>query len=128
MLHGLTERLLRGLQLDCALPTAPLATEPDLETRRELYLFCKEVLHNVARHARATKVRFHLSPTADGLRITIADDGVGFDPNVARSGQGLGNLRERAAALGAALLLDSKPGGGTTVRLDVPRTHRWRTA
>ena len=125
VLHGLTERLLRGVTLDCALPSAPLPAQPDLETRRELYLFCKEVLHNISRHARATAVRFHLAPTARGLRIEISDDGIGFDPGRASSGQGLGNLRERAVALGAALRLDSQPGAGTTVQLDVPKTARW---
>jgi signal transduction histidine kinase len=127
VLRGLTERLLRGLTLDCALPTAPLPAEPDLETRRELYLFCKEVLHNISRHARASAVRFHLSPHASGLRIEIADDGVGFDPSRSTGGQGLGNLRERAIALGASLLLDSRPGVGTTIQLDVPADSRWQT-
>jgi len=127
VLHGLTERLLRGVKLDCALPSTPLAAEPDPETRRELYLFCKEVLHNISRHARASAVRFHLASTAHGLRIEIRDDGVGFDPSRASSGQGLGNLRERAVALGAALLLDSQPGAGTAIQLDVPQTSRWRT-
>jgi signal transduction histidine kinase len=125
VLHGLTERMLRGLRLDCALPSGPLPAEPDLETRRELYLFCKEVLHNIARHARATRVRFHLSPTDSGLRIVIADDGAGFDTSRTSSGQGLGNLRERAETLGAVLKVESSPGHGTTVQLDVPRTPRW---
>jgi len=125
VLHGLTERLLRGVKLECALPSAPLTAQPDLETRRELYLFCKEVLHNISRHAHATAVRFSLAPTDHGLRIEITDDGIGFDPGRASSGQGLGNLRERAVGLGAALRLDSQPGAGTTVQLDVPKTARW---
>lgn len=126
VLHRLTERLLRGVQLDCLLPAAPLTTEPDIETRRELYLFCKEVLHNISRHAQATQVRFHLIPTTGGLRVEIKDNGVGFDPAQTSGGHGLGNLRERAATMRAKLYLSSKPGEGTVVRLDVPRGHRWR--
>lgn len=126
VLQRLTERLLRGVQLDCLLPAAPLAVEPDIETRRELYLFCKEVLHNIARHARATRVRFHLAPTPQGLRVEIRDNGAGFDPGQASAGHGLGNLRERAAAMHARLQLFSQPGEGTVVHLDVPRGHRWR--
>ncbi len=126
VLHGLTERLLRGHTLDCALPAAPLTREPDIETRRELYLFCKEVLHNIARHAQATRVRFHITPAGDGLRVEISDDGIGFDPQHASAGNGLGNLRERAHAMGAGFTLESRPGHGTTIQLDVPRSHRWQ--
>jgi signal transduction histidine kinase len=120
VLQGLTERLLRGHTLDCALPAAPLVREPDLETRRELYLFCKEVLHNIVRHAHATRVRFHLLPTADGLRLEISDDGAGFDPQQASAGHGLGKTMR------AAMNLQSQPGHGTTIRLDVPKTPRWQ--
>lgn len=127
VLHGLTERLLRGHTLDCALPAAPLTREPDIETRRELYLFCKEVLHNIARHARATRVRFHVTPTDAGLRVEITDDGVGFDLKQASAGHGLSNLQERAHAMSATMNLQSQPGQGTTIQLDVPRSHRWHS-
>lgn len=126
VLHNLTERLLRGVQLDCLLPAAPLALEPDIETRRELYLFCKEVLHNIARHAHATQARFHLAPTHEGLRVEITDNGTGFDPEHASSGHGLSNLRERATAMRAKLRLSSQLGEGTVVELDVPRGPRWQ--
>jgi signal transduction histidine kinase len=126
VLRNLTERLLRGHKLDCQLPDAPLAFEPDLETRRELYLFCKEVLHNISRHAQASAVRFHLLPTAEGLHVQIADDGIGFDTNRSFSGHGLSNLRERAASMNAQLHLHSQPSEGTVVQLHLSRTHRWR--
>ncbi|MBL9115004.1 MAG: hypothetical protein JNJ83_08345 [Verrucomicrobiaceae bacterium] len=124
VLHRLTERLLRGVTLDCALPAAPLALEPDIETRRELYLLCKEVLHNIAKHAQATQVRFHLTPTATGLRIEIRDNGIGFDLKAPSSGHGLSNLRERATMMRATLNIESQPG--TTITLDVPSSPRWR--
>lgn len=129
ILSSLTERLLRGVELDCALPAAPLTRQPDLETRREIYLFCKEVLHNIARHASATRVRFHLHPAAEGLNLEITDNGTGFDPDRPAAGHGLGNLRARAQAMKAALYIESRtaptPGHGTTVRLFIPRTSRW---
>lgn len=125
VMTGLAERLMRGMELECRVPASPLVWEPNLETRRELYLFCKEVLHNAARHGRPSHVRFHLSPTPSGLRIEITDDGCGFDPQGVRSGHGLGNLRERAAMMRAAMTLDSSPGQGTRVVLEVPRGRRW---
>ncbi|MBK8036853.1 MAG: hypothetical protein IPK22_06895 [Verrucomicrobiaceae bacterium] len=127
VLHGLTERLLRGHVLDCALPSAPLTREPDIETRRELYLFCKEVLHNIGRHAKATHVRFQLRPTAAGLRVEISDDGIGFDDQAGSAGHGLSNMQERAHAMKATLHMKTQPGQGTTIQLDVPQTARWQS-
>lgn len=125
VMSGLAERLMRGATLECRLPAAPLIWEPHLETRRELYLFCKEVLYNAARHAQPSRVEFHLTPLPDGLRIMISDNGKGFDPQHVISGHGLGNLRERAGMLRASMSLTSVPGKGTRVCLDVPRTRRW---
>ncbi len=127
VLRHLSGRVLRGLETDCALPAQPLVWEPNLETRRELYLFCKEALHNAVRHGRPRQVKFELSPTSGGgLRVRIQDDGVGFDPGKTISGHGLTNLRERAATMKAEMRLDSAPGCGTTVNLDIPRGRRWK--
>lgn len=126
VLQSLTERLLRGVKLDCALPALPMTRVPDLETQREIYLFCKEVLHNVSRHSRATCARFHLIPTPDGLRIEITDNGHGFDTTLPTAGHGLGNLRERAAMMKARMHLFSKPAKGTIIHLIIPRTPRWQ--
>lgn len=127
VLGDLAGRLLRGIDQDLALPATPLVWQPNLETRREVYLFCKEVLHNAVRHGKPTRVRFILRPTADGgLRVEIADNGAGFDPEATYEGHGLSNLRERAAAMRAEMTLDSSPGAGTTVTLDIPRGRRWR--
>ena len=127
VLKALAERLLRGLKSECALPSVPLVWEPNLETRRELYLFCKEVLHNAVRHGSPSRVRFALHPTnAGGLRVEIEDDGKGFDTNNVPEGHGLANLRERAATMRADMQLDSRPGRGTTITLDIPRARSWR--
>ena len=126
VMAGLAERLMRGVELKCQLPTVPLTWEPNLETRREIYLFCKEVLHNAARHGGPSRVTFDLGPTQDGLRVEITDDGCGFDTERVRSGHGLGNLRERAAMMYARLDYKSAPGEGTRVVLEVPRGRRWK--
>ena len=125
VMTSLAERLMRGVELECRLPTAPLTWEPNIETRRELYLFCKEVLHNAAKHGDPGHLKFHLSPVSGGLRIEIADDGCGFVKESVRSGHGLGNLRERAAMMRAEMTLTTAPGAGTTVILDVPKGRRW---
>lgn len=128
VMKNLAERLLVNAELECQLPSAPLAWEPNLETRREIYIFCKEVLHNAARHGRPTHVRFHLGPKPNGLGILIEDDGSGFDPTSVELGHGLGNLRERASIMKAEMTLTSSPGTGTRITLDIPRSRRWTRA
>jgi signal transduction histidine kinase len=54
------------------------------------------------------------------VRAEVADDGLGFDPSSVREGVGLAGMRERASALGGRLELESGPGEGTSVRVEVP--------
>jgi signal transduction histidine kinase len=88
-------------------------------TARELALFWREVLSNVARHAGATAVSLHASVRGSELIMECRDNGIGFDPAVA-TGNGLGHLRDRSRRIGASLLIDSAPGRGTVVRLQLP--------
>lgn len=79
-----------------------------------------EAVANAARHGHAETVRVELT-NGDGLCLRIADDGVGFDPNVSSSdGHGLMSMRERAEAIGATLAVMSRPGIGTEVRVELP--------
>ncbi|NOT30485.1 MAG: hypothetical protein HOP15_08570, partial [Planctomycetes bacterium] len=126
-LHGVTANLFggAGLELVLRMPSEAeldgLALAPD--RRRHLLLFFKEAAQNVARHARATRVEIELvvtsGRTGSRLRLTLQDDGRGFDPSVRTEGQGLASLRRRAQALGGELVLESAPGRGTRVELDV---------
>ena len=126
-LKALAERVLRELESELALPSAPLIWEPNVETRRELYLFCKEGLYNAVRHGNPSKVRLALHPTSSGgLRVEIEDNGKGFDAKDVSEGHGLGNLRERANIMRADIEIDSLPGRGTTITLNIPRGLRWR--
>ncbi|BCJ39180.1 two-component sensor histidine kinase [Actinocatenispora thailandica] len=79
----------------------------------------QESLTNVRRHARAATARLRLRYLADAVRLTVADDGVGFDP-AAAAGFGLHGMRERVAQVGGRLEIASTPGRGTTLTVDVP--------
>ena len=88
--------------------------------QQAVFRIAQEALANVGRHARASKVGVSIGSTDDGnLRLTIEDDGAGFDPAEAPCGMGLSNMRERATEVGGAIAFDSRPGG-TTVRLVIP--------
>jgi signal transduction histidine kinase len=114
--QGLARRLLRGIDLDIQFD----ADSPSLETRRELYLFIKEVLHNIATHSRAKHVRLHTRRNRDRMTVEISDDGIGFDPAGPSAGHGLSNLRERATTLHGELHIQSEPGHGTRITLTLP--------
>jgi signal transduction histidine kinase len=104
----------------------PTALSPDRSV--EVLQIAREALSNVARHAGATMVDISLSRDGSALRLRIADNGVGFPPDAPRAAthQGLANMRERASALGAHLLLTSREGAGTDVELRVPGADRKR--
>ncbi|HEY0555510.1 MAG TPA: two-component regulator propeller domain-containing protein, partial [Thermoanaerobaculia bacterium] len=89
------------------------------EMKRDLYLVLKEALHNACKHAQARTVWIEVAATGRELVAEVRDDGVGFAENNGHSGNGLRNLRERAARLGGTLAVDSVPGQGTRVRLSV---------
>lgn len=101
------------------LPPLPWLNPPDA---LQVLRIVQEVLTNVLKHAQARTVRIATSYDATQVRVLIEDDGVGFDPAVAApgGGRGLRHLVQRAARLGGRLSLQSHPGGGTRVQLDLP--------
>ena len=102
--------------------------EPRLPVTVETVLFriAQEALTNVARHAQASQVEVNLEAVTDGVRLTIADDGVGFTANLPeqadkdeRQHWGLLNMSERAYAVGGQCWVDSSPGEGTQVIVEI---------
>ena len=92
------------------------------EARLAIYRVVQEALHNALRHARADEAYVRLEWLADRLRVTIRDNGSGFEPDGVgqRVGLGLLSMRERAAAIGATLEIASRPGSGTAIILERP--------
>lgn len=86
-----------------------------------LYRIAQEALTNVFRHAAAQRVTVQLVTTPGEIRLTIVDDGRGFDPaEVSGDRFGLIGLNERARLLGGRLRLESSPGTGTRLEVEVP--------
>ncbi|AEG91417.1 sensor histidine kinase [Ramlibacter tataouinensis] len=96
----------------------PIATA----TAEVVFRIAEEAIRNVERHACARSLQVTLAPAGGGaVRLTLADDGVGFDTAVGKSGHyGLQGLREQAALVGGDLGVDSRPGAGTRVTLSFP--------
>jgi len=107
--HGLEVRL-----------TAVDVPELDPQVQAAAFRVAQEALHNALRHAGAREVSLTLSRARGRVVLEVADDGTGFDPELAPPGLGLASMRERAAAVGGQLRVSSAPGAGTRVRLAVP--------
>ena len=93
---------------------------PEMETA--LYRIVQEALTNVVRHAQATRVDVLLERRSDRVIAIVEDNGIGFDPEAAVMDGHLGlfGMRERAEMLGGTLTVESAPGAGTTVFVEVP--------
>jgi signal transduction histidine kinase/ligand-binding sensor domain-containing protein len=88
---------------------------PD-DVKVALYRIAQEALNNVVKYARPKQVTVDLRQHPLGVRLTVADDGVGFDPAAVGAGHlGQKIMRERAEAIGARISVHSKPGEGTVV-------------
>lgn len=99
----------------------PLKMQP--EARKHLYLFFKEAIHNIARHARCDRADVGIRREKGSFVLEIHDNGQGFDPDEpmkTTGGNGLRNLRHRAEVLGGKLVVESRPGAGAVVRLVAP--------
>ena len=80
----------------------------------------QEALSNVRKHADARTVSVVLSYDVAAVRLEVTDDGAGFDPDGATEGYGLPGMRARIAAAEGSLLIRSRPGAGTRLRVEMP--------
>ena len=118
-----------GVQCRLDVPSALPARALSADVRHSLFLAVKEVLNNIVKHAHARVVWIRLVEHPGGFRLAIEDDGLGFTEDEAvlvhahagraTPGQGLRNLRERLAAIGGRCVVNSEPGRGTRVSLEV---------
>jgi signal transduction histidine kinase len=102
---------------------ADFCQEPVLpfDTKEALYRIAQEALNNVVKHAQASRVALKLENRSGEIILDIQDDGVGFDPQAEYPGHlGLQSMRERATQLGGKLIIESAPGTGTSLRVQIP--------
>jgi len=91
------------------------------DTKMHVYRIAQEALSNASRHSGATHVHVEWRSEPDGgMSLRVGDDGCGFDPALSKPGHfGLANMRERAAEIGAVLVIDSAPGRGCELVLSL---------
>lgn len=110
--------------MDADLEADDIDDSLSVEGKLSLYRIIQEAVTNIVRHANASAVRIRLSALDRGIRATVEDDGDGFSMKdyAILGGRGLGilGMQERAAILGGSVDIESEPGGGTRVRIDLP--------
>ncbi len=112
-------QMLIGIQYTFDVPASSHGEKLSLELRRNFFLIFKEILHNVAKHSRASAVQISLTETRHNLILRVADNGRGFNPSAAGRGNGLKNLRLRSKKMGGTLNIASFPDRGTVITLSV---------
>jgi signal transduction histidine kinase len=109
-----------GVRCRLNLPAPVPACGVSSDVRHNLFLAFREALNNVSKHAGATEVRVDLAIELPELRLTITDDGKGFDPAAVRAGRnGLTNLRQRLEEIGGHCEISSRQGEGTKVDMKI---------
>lgn len=112
-------RLLQNVRYTFVAPDERLLERVSIEFKRNIFLIFKEVLNNIIRHSAATEAVIRVEQEDNTFRLEIKDNGKGFDTKNATMGNGLNNIRRRAAQIGAAIDVTSKKGEGTVVTLSV---------
>lgn len=93
-----------------------------LARRKELYMIFKESITNAVKYSHATEITVHLQTSNGMLQMSIADNGSGFNLLQTSTGNGLSNMKSRAAAMGASIHIDSAKDRGTRIQVNMPLT------
>ncbi|HEY8081665.1 MAG TPA: histidine kinase [Acidimicrobiales bacterium] len=105
--------------LDVELSAGDIGRYP-ADVEAAIYFCCLEALQNASKHAADAHVVVRVWEESGGLLFEVADDGPGFDVQLAKRGQGFVNMMDRLGAIGGSVRWESRPGDGTTIRGSVP--------
>jgi len=117
-LHRLGENLQEDADLDIEV-RSELSDRLEVSIESLLYHVAHQTLENVVRHARARRADVELVRSPHGITLSVVDDGIGFRPDDPQ-GLGLRGIRERVEVCGGRMTIDSAPGHGARVTVEVP--------
>jgi len=125
-LEWVTEDMEKGQGIDADAEVIGMEQTLPAETQLLLFRIAQEALNNIRRHAQASRAMVKLEFGDNSIKMTVSDNGKGFEPpermgDLASIGKlGLAGMQERARLLGSSLKVESEPGKGTTVVVEVP--------
>ena len=109
-----------GVNLDVVNTELPSNLSNDITL--SIFRVVQEGVHNAVKHGSAKEILVNIAVNHETLKLTISDDGAGFDPNQVLNGLGILSMRERISSLGGTLAIRSMRGGRTTLEATVPLT------
>ena len=121
-MRSLTYNLMRAKNIEHTFHANELLNSRNLsmEDRRNFYLIFKEALNNMVKYSGATKAQILLMEEKNRIKLTVRDNGIGFDTTLQSNGNGLKNMRIRAEEMKALLKIESEKGSGTNIELTLP--------
>ncbi len=109
---------IKGMEVKISISPKLANINLPVESRRNIYMFCKEAINNAVKYSHANVIELHMHETEKGkIEIAVSDDGKGIDKAKLQNGNGLVNMRQRAEDTGGEYLLETLPGQGTKVSL-----------
>ncbi len=116
--------LLTEQEIPCSYQISPHADAmiKSMEARKNILLIIKEALNNIAKYSKATNVLVSVAEKDTHVAVKITDNGLGFDPALAKKGNGLKNIQSRCTALKGSCTITSSPGNGCTIDCKLPLT------
>ena len=91
-----------------------------MDMRKNIFLICKEAINNSLKYAKANNLGLSLFIKDKNIYLEIKDDGIGFDTSVSKAGNGLRTMTDRARSSGGNCSIESEPGKGTVVKVEIP--------
>jgi signal transduction histidine kinase len=109
----------QGIEFETELVGSFESTKLAPDQRRDIYLVFKEGINNMVKHAGATRARFSVRPSRDGVIMELQDNGSGIPPDAEGTGHGLSSMRERGSRAGMRFSIGTDGGRGTHISLEI---------
>lgn len=108
-----------GINYEIKIPENFPAVKLNMEQKKNLFLIIKEAVNNLAKYSHSKTASIQFAFQHSMLKVIIKDEGTGFEPEMIKKGNGLLNMQSRASEIMAHLILESSPGKGTLVKVDM---------
>lgn len=115
--YALTITAAKNINLEFTADSELKKRVPDLALRKNIYLIAKEAINNAVKYADCTFIQITLKTSRSGLRLTIADNGKGFNKNNTNGGNGLPNMKRRAEEMNGSFVVETAPARGTAIEV-----------
>ena len=120
-MKSLTYSLLKAKKIECTFKSDDELNDLNLsmEIRKNFYLIFKEALNNLVKYSEASRASIHVTRENRIITFIIRDNGIGFISDSSNFGNGINNMKRRAAEINGELYIESAPGSGTSVQLNL---------